>query len=201
MIDQEFADLLALGHEASGVEFKGPGSRSNRRLFAQVVRAALGMANRRDGGRVIIGVADDGGVLNPVGLSEGDLATWRYDDIADGVSVYADPSVVFEREVKEYNNRVYVILHVDEFADIPILCKKDYPDVLRSGACYVRARRKPETSEIPTQEDMRDLLELAIDKGVSRYLARAQRVGLIVLPSVTPPSTERFEQQRGDLNE
>jgi len=103
MTDQEFAEILALGHEASGVEFKGPGKRSERRLFAQVVRAVLGMANRRGGGKVVIGVEDIGGVLNPAGLSQSDLATWRYDDVADGIAVYADPSVSFERELKEYN--------------------------------------------------------------------------------------------------
>ena len=101
MTDQEFAQILELGHETSGVEFKGPGPRTNRQLFASVVRAVLGMANRRDGGKVIIGVADNGGVLSPVGLNEDDLITWRYDDIADGIAAYADPSVSFERQVKE----------------------------------------------------------------------------------------------------
>ena len=70
MTDEEFAQLLALSHEISGVEFKGPGARSDRRLFARVVRAALGMANRRDGGTVVIGVEDTGSSLNPVGLRE-----------------------------------------------------------------------------------------------------------------------------------
>ena len=101
MTDQEFAQILELDHETSGVEFKGPGPRTNRQLFASVVRAVLGMANRRDGGKVIIGVADNGGVLSPVGLNEDDLITWRYDDIADGIAAYADPSVSFERQVKE----------------------------------------------------------------------------------------------------
>jgi predicted HTH transcriptional regulator len=201
MTDQEFAEILALGHETSGVEFKGPGPRSDRQLFAQVVKAVLGMANRRYGGRVIIGVADDGGVLNPVGLSAENLDTWRFDDIADGIAVYADPSVSFELEVKEYNGNRYVILHVEEFADIPVLCKRDYQGVLRNGACYVRTRRKPETTEIPTQADMRDLLELATDKGIVRFLERARRVGLIISPTVVSPATAQglLDQQLGDL--
>ena len=159
------------------------------------------MANRRDGGRLVIGVEDSGGILIPVGLNEDDLATWRYDDVADGIATYADPSVSFGLEVKEYNGAKYVVLEVDEFADIPILCKRDYQGVLRNGACYVRSRHKPETSEIPTQEDMRDLLELATDKGVTRFLDRARRVGLIVFPTVTPSPTDQelLDQQLGDL--
>jgi predicted HTH transcriptional regulator len=201
MTDEEFAQILALGHETRGIEFKGPGPLSNGRLVAQVVRAVLGMANRRDGGSVIIGVEDNGNLLNPVGLSEADLATWEYDLIADQIARYADPSVSFEREIKEYNNARYVVLTIDEFSDIPVLCKRPYNNVLREGACYVRSRRKPETSEIPTSPDMRDLLELATEKGVIQYLERAQRVGLIVLPTITPSSTEQFERQRSDLDE
>jgi predicted HTH transcriptional regulator len=203
MTDEEFAQILALGHETRGTEFKGPGPLSNRRLAAQVVRAVLGMTNRRDGGRVIIGVEDNGGVINPVGLSASDLATWNYDDVATRIAAYADPAVEFDLEIKEYNRNQYVIIHVEEFADVPILCKRSYDDVLREGACYVRSRRKPETSEIPTIADMRDLLDLAIDKGVAHYLDRARRIGLIIPPTVAPSATDQelFDQQRGDLNE
>ena len=151
MTDEEFAQLLALSREISGVEFKGPGSRADRQLFARVVRAVLGMANRRDGGIVVIGVEDTGASLNPVGLIDNDLDNWRYDDVADGIASYADPSVSFELEVKEHDSKKYVVLIVAEFEDIPVLCKRDYPNVLRDGACYVRTRRKPETSEIPAQ--------------------------------------------------
>ena len=201
MTDQEFAQLLALGHETSGVEFKGPGPLSNGRLVAQVVKAVLGMSNRRDGGQVIIGIEDDGSSINPVGLSDSELDTWRLDDVADQIARYADPSVNFELEVIEYNGNSYIVLEVEVFSDIPVLCKRAYADVLRDGACYVRTRRKPETTEIPTQANMRDLLELAAEKKLIERLAQMERVGLIILPSAGLPSTERFEMERSDLNE
>ena len=192
---------MGLSHELTGIEFKGPGPSTDRQLFAQVVKAVLGMANRRDGGRVIIGVETLGNMLNPVGLNGADLYTWNYDDVADRIAVYADPSVSFEIEVREYNNDNYVAIEVEEFSDVPVLCKRAYRDVLRDGACYVRTRRKPETSEIPTQADMRDLLDLAIEKGVRRFLAQAHRDGLTV-PSAGTPLTadeEQFNEQLGDL--
>jgi hypothetical protein len=54
------------------------------------------MANRRDGGVVIIGVDETGSGLIPVGLNTADLSTWQYDDVADSLAAYADPSVSFE---------------------------------------------------------------------------------------------------------
>jgi hypothetical protein len=94
-----------------------------------------------------------------------------------------------------------VLVRVYQFDDIPVLCAKDLHDpgktapVLRRGACYVRARHKPETSEIPSEEEMRELLELAIDIGVRKFVARAQKAGLFpTLPA--PRSGEAlFEKQ------
>jgi predicted HTH transcriptional regulator len=219
MNEQDFAALLALGHETRGIEFKGPGSRTDKKdktFLAKVVRGVLGMANRRDGGRVIIGVEDNAGVLIPKGLDAVQLGSWKsYDDVAASINEYASPSVSFEKEFLHYQGHDIVILHVTEFEDIPILCRKEYHSpavqgapknqdriVLRQGACYVRSRHKPETSEIPSEEEMRELLELAVDKGVIRFLERARRVGLLpadqpVLPQ--PTDQERFNEQLEDL--
>ena len=201
LTDEEFAQVMILAHELGGVEFKGPGPLSNGRLTAQVVRAMLGMANRRDGGIVIVGVSEQEDSLDPVGLSGDDLGTWGYDDLADQVARYADPGIAFELEVKEYNHNQFVVVQVEEFGDIPVLCKKAYDNVLRDGACYVRTRRKPETSEIPTQADMRDLLDLAVEKRLRQELERARRVGLFSPATLASPPNdqERFESQMGDF--
>lgn len=197
MTDQEFAELLALGYERRGVEFKRGGPLSDKQILTRVARAALGMTNRRDGGYVIIGVDETQGQPTPVGLSEADLATWKYDDVADALAGYADPSLTFDLEVRGQEARKFVVLRIHEFEDIPVLCNKDFPDVLRKGACYVRSRRKPETSEIPSQEDMRDLLELATEKRLRRFIAQARAAGLEV--PVPPSDRELFDRQRKDL--
>ena len=136
------------------------------------------MANRRDGGYVIIGVestkrSPDGTEFNPVGLSEEQAASWLgYDDLSSSVNEYASPSVSFDLIPLTYQERRFAIIRVHEFADIPILCTKDFggsgrgaqagpgqtAQILRRGACYVRSRNKPETSEIPSEEEMRRFL-------------------------------------------
>lgn len=62
MTPEEFAQLLTLGHEMYGGEFKGPFDRTDKAAFAKILKAVLAMPNRRDGGKVIVGVdeVDDG---------------------------------------------------------------------------------------------------------------------------------------------
>ena len=201
VIDEDFIEVMGLNHELNGVEFKGPGPMTNRRLVMQVVKAILGMSNRRDGGIIIIGVEDNDGELNPVGLISSNIDEWTSDDLSDQVANYADPSASFTLEKREYEGNSYVVIEVEEFSDVPVLCKRDYDDLLRAGACYVRPRRKPETTEIPTQADMRDLLDLATEKGVTQFLERARRVGLFISPMIETSTSdqERFDEQLGDL--
>lgn len=185
------------------MEFKGPGSRTgNRQLTAKVVRACLSMANNRDGGIVVIGVEEgDAGELLPVGLTEDELATWQHDHLADTLAEYADPSISFDSQVTDHQGNSYMVIEVHEFPDIPVLCKKEYQGVLRRGACYVRTRRKPETAEISTQQDMRDLLDLATEKGVRKFLTQAYEAGLSVSGRRPRTDEELFESEISDLVE
>jgi predicted HTH transcriptional regulator len=190
--EQEFESLLAQGYETNGVEFKGPWIRTDKLFLAKVVRSILGMANRRDGGLVIIGV-EESNKLEPVGLSDEQAESWlNYDDLSASVDDYASPNVRFDHELRTFWGKKFVFIRVHEFDDIPILCAKDYNEfgktspILRRGACYVRARHKPETSEIPSEEEMRELLELAIDKGVRKFVTRAQKAGMFPAIQGTP---------------
>lgn len=209
MTDLELEQLVAIGHELRGVEFKGPGPLTDNHLFAKLMRAILGMSNRRDGGYVIIGVDEVNDRPTPAGLSDAELATWTYDDLMDKAASYADPFVELDREVVLSNGKAFMVIIVHEFRDVPVLCRKDYPDplrpatpVLRQGACYVRSRRKPETSEIPSQTEMRELLELATEKQL-RKLTRlfVHLLSMQSLPASQASQTDesRFDKQLKEL--
>jgi predicted HTH transcriptional regulator len=209
--EAEFDQFLALPYELPGVEFKGCGRRRERPFAARVVRAVLGMANRRDGGRVILGMPEDNGVLERRGLSDEQLRDWqRYDDIATLLGNFAEPSVRFDLDVFARDGKSYVVIGVDEFDEVPVLCKNDErpgtrpageKPVLRRGACYVRSRRKPGTDEVQTYEEMRELLDLATDKGVLRFVERARAAGLDIAAGAVETDRQRFEAKRRDLEE
>ena len=95
----------------------------------------------------------------------------------------------------EYEDKKLIVIKVNEFADIPILCKKDFPNVLRKGACYVRPRRKPETTEIPSQVDMRDLLDLATEKKLRKFTYLSKLAEMQSVPSDKTEHSKEFEKQ------
>lgn len=192
------AELFSIG-EQIGVEFKGPGPLTEKALRAQVVRAMLGFSNRRDGGIIVVGVDAAPGRFTTPGISRNDLPTWSPDLVADAVAAYAAPSVIHRVEQEDYDGKTFVVIHVGEFEDIPVLCRKSYGDVLHDGALYVRGRRKPETTPVRSEADMRDLLELAIEKRLRAYVATAERARLRLATSAPVDDRRAYDQQAGDL--
>lgn len=195
----EFIGLLNGGRESRAVEFKAAGPRPDPIVFAFVARAVLAMSNLHLGGWVLLGVQDDG---QATGLSEAELATWlEHDEVAAGLNAYADPFVQIDVERMEYDGRSFVVIRVHEFAEVPVLARKDSPAkaggklVIRQGACYVRPRLKPASVEVPTQTEMRELLDLAADKVLKRFLARANAAGIAV--ATTETDTEKYERELG----
>jgi predicted HTH transcriptional regulator len=205
MNDEQFAILVEFGAEQRNVEFKGPGKITDKHHVHRVVRAILGMTNRQDGGFVAVGVMDNNGSLDPVGMEVSILTGWTLDNLADKAAPLVDPSVHFDLEQREYKDRKFVLITVREFDETPVFCRvtrnnADNTDVvLREGALYVRSRRKPETIEIRTAQEMRDLLDLALRKRIRHFLDLSQSAGLATGPVQSTNSAVRYKEQLGDL--
>jgi hypothetical protein len=183
MTDDEFNEIMVGASELRGIEFKGPGAKAHD-LLLKVLRAILGLANTRDGGAVIIGVVESRDSFDPVGLSDDEVRTWIQDDLRDAVAAYSDPPADIQLERKIWRSKTFVAILVAEFKDYPIVCKRDGQDssnkkILRNGACYVRSRRKPETVELPNHMEMRDLLELALQKRLRDHVALLVSAGVL----------------------
>lgn len=178
MTPQDLAELLATGSERYDVEYKNPGSRDDKAFFSGVARAVLAMANRRDGGVVVVGVNEQrGSAATLLGLTAPQLATWNHDNVRDALAVYAEPSVDVDVHHVTLDGKTAVVIRVREFADIPVLCRKDGEKV-REGALYVRSRRKAESVEVPRQAEMRDLIELATEKRLRAFFQTASAAGI-----------------------
>ena len=121
------------------------------------------MSNVRGGGSIVIGVEEKDEVFTPVGLSGSDLASFSQDEISAYVNEYADPFAEPTVHRVAQGGMDFVIIEVPEFFELPVVCKKNGPD-LRRGAIYTRARRMNESVEVPSQTEMREILDAALEK-------------------------------------
>lgn len=189
---EELEDLLALGHETRSFEVKGPGP-LDKAHAALVACAAMAMGNLRDGGYVCIGIDEDRMQDGLPGLDDEQLAQWSdFDNVADALARYSDPPVSFELQPFQLSSGSnVVVLEVAEFDHIPHVCKKDSANGLQKGFTYVRPRGKPQSVSVPSAVEMRELLDIAIDKGVREFIRRAQVSGVMLGTLQTPEDLDR----------
>ncbi|MFT4288781.1 hypothetical protein [Nocardioides sp.] len=176
----EVEEILALGHELRSFEAKGPGDLSDKHFCAKIARAAMAMGNLRDGGLVCLGIEDAQLTAMTPGLSPQQLSEWSdYNNVHDALARYSEPPVAFHvAPLKLANGSDIVVLEVSEFDQVPHVCKKDYPGELQQGVVYVRPHGKPQSLAVPTAADMRELLDLAVTKGVREFIRRIGDAGL-----------------------
>ena len=213
MTPDELQEAIAHGREQRGVEFKGPGRRDDNDFMAKVTRAILGMANKEDGGEVVIGVEDQQSVLTLVGLTPEVQATWKFDDVQSVLSNYADPFVDIELDPLTVGNLTAVVITVRPFLESPVLCKKDYISskngddplpsganpsknskrTLQAGVIYIRGRGKIQTVPASTHTEMRELLDRAAEATARRLIAISRRI------QPGPTDADRFAAETKDL--
>ena len=190
--------LILNGREERNLEYKQTMNWSNAATKAKLVKSCIAMANLRDGGTIVLGIErqpDD--TYAPLGMEADDYESFNQDGVSTEVNNYADPFVELSVMRRELDGKRFVIIKLQEFQELPIVCKRD-GEKLRAGAIYIRPRRKIETVEVPSQVDMRELLDLAIEKRVRILYGQIERMGA-KLTFAKDPNSEAFDNQLGDL--
>jgi predicted HTH transcriptional regulator len=171
-----FLALRDRGTEDRFLEYKESAPWDTLKL--KIAKTAMAMANLRDGGTIIIGIRrGQNGQYFPDGVKSDHVQTYDPDDVQALVNRYADPYVRLEVQTVKTDGKDFVEIRVYEFEEVPIVCKRN-GDGIRQGAIYIRSARMPETCEVQSQTEMRELIEVATDKSVRRFLARARSAGI-----------------------
>lgn len=202
MSESEIETLIEYPNEERYLEFKRT-VRWEGDIQAKITKSIMALANLRDGGWIIIGKEEQTDrSFKSVGMLQSDYDSFDPDDVKAYVYGQTQPPAIFEVIKKEYGNKKFILIKVKEFDDIPIICKKGYDDILHAGKLYVRSKGKPESIAIPSDAEMREVIELAIDKGVSKFVQRLQRTGIWAPKAElsTSDDEEEFKKQRADLS-
>ncbi len=156
----------------------------------------LAMSNLRDGGIIIIGVEESDNKWNRTGITNEQLNTYNPDEMIDHVNKYASPSMTFDVVTHIDNEGLkYLVIRAHEFEEKPFVCKRNCANEIRQGAFYIRPLGKSESREVQSADEMQDVLDLAVDKSVRKFLQRCERIGMLVrVPK------EEFEGTKEDNN-
>jgi hypothetical protein len=203
MSDPVFSALISLAREARNLEYKRSTSWTENPFRAKIAKSILAMSNIRDGGHIIIGMTRQAGdTYLAEGMQQDHLDSFSVDDVQSCVAQYADPYVQLTLTKEEDDvGQKYVWIQVQEFEEIPVICRKSYADILRGGKMYTRTRRRFESAEVPGAAEMREVMEMAVEKGIRAFLERARRAGVESPMMSGPTSVQSFEEQlrRGGL--
>ena len=205
---EDLLDLIERGRESRRVEMKRSIDFAENRIKAKIAKAAMGMANTRDGGLIILGMEEiDDEHFEPEGVAPAHLASIGQDRVSSVVAVYASPYVeltvtrLTSDRRPPLRDKTYVVIDVAEFPEAPVICKRSYqPERLREGAIYIRSFERHETREVRSEAEMRELLDIATEKRLRKHLQMTERAGGGIVPATAGPADqERFRAQLKDL--
>lgn len=169
----------------------------------KIAKAMMAMANLRNGGVIVVGMQEvSRGIWAPEVMTPQQISSFTQDDVAVWVNDYATPAVQFSIGVLALNGSKFVIIQVQEFETSPIICRKQKTsggETLEAGAIYYRSNRKIELAPISSDEDLRELIGLAVEKGIARHISRLHRLGLIPTESTKPLDVAQYEKERNGL--
>jgi len=194
MESQELLDLVRHGREERNLEYKRSVNWKDKKIRDRITKTVLSMSNIRDGGAIVVGVEQIGEAFKTTGMKAKDLDSFTQDGLSSYINEFADPFAEITVSKVSDEKSTFVVIQVEEFAELPVVCKRDGEHNLRRGAIYTRTRRKYESAELPSQAEMREILDLAVEKGIRTLQARIGRAGLEVVEPVAA-NKQRFDQQ------
>lgn len=199
MSDEVLLEMVYHGREERNLEYKRSMSWQESVTKAKIAKSAMAMANLPDGGAIVIGVEKIGETYDPKGMEQDHIESFKQDDVMEYINEkYADPYVELSVTTVNNDNKFFVVIQVHEFGQLPVICKNNGLENLKRGAFFTRSRVKHETVQVRSQTEMREILDLAVDKGIRRLRSR----GLLTFAGTALPSEDdrqAFEQQREGL--
>ena len=172
------------------------------KLKYKIARAALAMANLRDGGHIIIGVEDNGTGCVASGMTDVHFNTYEDDKVKSYINQFADPYISCSIHRPVVQGKQFIVIEVAEFDELPVICKKATNDeenrpALQRGGIYSRSYEKPESCLVQSQNELREILNGATERGIRKFLALAGQAGVSL--HAQPTDAEKYGEEAGEF--
>lgn len=199
MNDSDIRELIAGKSETANLDYKEgfAWTQGNRDKKYELVRDLMGMANTKDGGRVIFGVRDSD--FEFLGVHNDVYTSIDPNNVVQMLLSYSSPKVVCTVIKREIDDKKVVVLDVAEFTDTPVICTDtikaaDQSVILRRGAIYIRTVAAA-TTEISSADEMRELLGRALTRKGDELLRTIERLITGKPLPLTPGSRELYDSE------
>lgn len=188
MTTEELEKILEAGTETQVLDFK----ESHPWSAVKFAKDILAMTNVQEGGTIVVGVVEKpDNSFERQGILPQHKSTYNKDVMKDQIASYADPHVDFFLDFpKDKQGKEYVVITIQPFQEIPVICKRDRGTDLKEGGIYYRNRNKrAQSSLVSTSNDMRDIIERAAVKSMQRWKtiglvpSEIQRMGGLTIPA------------------
>ncbi len=184
IVDQDLdlsLEAIKAAVETRNNEFKSGETYSKLRW--KLAKTCMAMANLRDGGRILIGMAEREGRWFPDGVSQPVAAEYTQDDVQLLVNRYARPPVQLKVRHIEHEGKTFVAIEVEPFDRTFIFCGNATPnesgkDGLSIGDIPARTRDRISTTKIHDATLVAEIIEIAAEKRAREIITTAQRIGL-----------------------
>jgi len=210
--DKIISGMLESPNESKSIEFKPSvswpsnigGIQQNNKI-QEIIKSILAMSNTRDGGKIILGVEKDDKEKKHLlkGMSEDDLKTYDQDLIFEHVRNFGEPEPKFQVLNIEYNDKNFIVFAFQSFIFAPIICRnKRSLNQLEDAVIYIRTD-KPETKRITELSEMREIIDLAIEKELDLFSVRMQRffktMSSVKVLKSTKTDENKFQEELKDI--
>ena len=193
-----FSEIINYPNEERHIEFKS-NIKWDGETKSKLTKHIMAMANLRDGGWIIIGKEEQANrTFRLVGLTRENFDSFDSDHIKAFVYSHAEPPIRLIVRKKEENKKLFVGVEIKGFDTTPIICKKTEGSILQEGRMYVRSKGKPESITVQNYTEMNEIIDIAIDKGLTNLLGRLKFLG-IHFQSPRALNKEKFDQEIEEL--
>jgi predicted HTH transcriptional regulator len=170
--------VIRRGFESPDVDYKGPGSwaawTSDEK--AELIRDMMAMGNSDRPGWIILGVGETGdGGWSLDGVEDAAAKSFDPSNIGGLAKRKSDPPPSFIVVQAVLDSKHFPCIRVAPFSTVPHVCRESSGDKLQEGAVYVRTSAC-ETSKVTTAEQMRALIERAVQIHADDIVGKIERL-------------------------
>ncbi len=200
----EIDEYLNPLRERGAVEYKQAGLWTE--LEPQVKREALGFANRRDGGAIVIGVAEGSDKAFSIkGLTEEQLSSYPIRQLDQSISHCGYPNIRCNSSLQVFDSKKLILIRIDPFDGHVVVCTKScHPN--QNGPqehfIYYRCDRLVETRKADAN-DVREIVERAAEIKLQQRFQWLIEAGILIPGRISQPLPEsdqgQYDEELGEF--